>query len=103
MRDERGYLIREPITISAEKYSIDTTSIFDNTVHSVTSDIQYQIEDSLLEQIARQLSTKMMPTFEHKCNNCGGTLEMRADEHIFKCPYCGSCYAVGTMQINDRW
>ena len=43
---------------------------------------------------------QMIPTFEHKCNNCGGTLEMRTDEHIFKCPYCYSVYAVGTKQIN---
>ena len=43
-----------------------------------------------------------IPTFEHKCNNCGGTVEMDIDNHIFRCPYCGSVYAVGVKMINDK-
>ena len=52
------------------------------------------------EKLLRELSTS--PTFEHKCNNCGGTVEMDAEKHIFKCPYCGSVYAIGTAMVNDE-
>ncbi len=42
------------------------------------------------------------PIFEHKCNNCGGTVKLDINEHIFKCPYCDSIYAIGTLNINDK-
>lgn len=51
-----------------------------------------------IEEYIKQLSAH--PTFQHKCNNCGGTIEMDIDNHIFRCPYCGSAYAIGTNQIN---
>ena len=53
-----------------------------------------------MKQIIERLSVK--PTFKHKCNSCGATLEMDSDKHIFLCKYCGSAYAVGTQMINDR-
>lgn len=56
--------------------------------------------DEIMEEIQKRMN--MVPTMEHKCRNCGGALEMRADQHIFICPYCGSAYAVGTAQINDK-
>lgn len=55
-----------------------------------------KFEKQLMEKLAA------VPTFEHKCNNCGGTLEMKTTEHIFKCPYCGSVYAIGTAMIHDK-
>lgn len=57
-------------------------------------------EDSVIEEIMRRLT--FVPTFEHKCNSCGGVLEIKADEHIFRCPYCNTCYAIGTNMKNDR-
>ncbi len=53
------------------------------------------------ENFEKQLLKKLFvhPTFEHKCNNCGGTIELDIDKHIFRCPYCGSVYAIGTSQI----
>ena len=58
------------------------------------------LTDDIMKQIIERLSVK--PTFKHKCNSCGATLEMDSDKHIFLCKYCGSAYAVGTQMINDR-
>lgn len=60
-----------------------------------------------LEQIRDWVNEKfknltVAPTVEHKCHNCGGTLEIENTKHIFICPYCKSVYAIGTEQINDR-
>ena len=52
------------------------------------------------EKLLGELSTN--PLFEHKCNNCGGIVEMDVENHIFKCPYCGSVYAIGTSMVNDE-
>ena len=40
------------------------------------------------------------PIVEHKYNNCGAPLKMDADNHLFKCRYCGTAYLIGTNQIN---
>lgn len=60
------------------------------------------LSNNIKEKLFQEFIDKYtaIPTFEHKCNNCGGVLEMKIDEHLFRCPYCGSCYAVGTMQIH---
>lgn len=55
------------------------------------------IDDLFRDFISR---INQIPMMAHNCNNCGGTLEMKADEHIFKCPYCGTVYAIGTEQVN---
>lgn len=41
------------------------------------------------------------PIVQHKCHNCGATVEMDVDKHIFICRYCGSAYAIGTAHVND--
>ena len=55
------------------------------------------------QEFEKKLLAKLTvhPTFEHKCHNCGGTLTMNIEQHIFNCPYCDSVYAIGTMQINS--
>lgn len=57
-------------------------------------------DDDLISRIMERLN--FVPTIEHKCHNCGGVLEIRADEHLFRCPYCNSCYAIGINMKNDR-
>lgn len=58
------------------------------------------IEEKILEEILNRLTKK--PVFEYKCHNCGGSLELEKNKHIFKCPYCNSVYAVGTNMVNDK-
>ena len=78
--------VTEPPTISTQSF-IDTEGL---------RYFKEGFEKQLLEKLSR------CPTFEHKCHNCGGALEMKVTEHIFRCPYCGSAYAIGTAQVNDR-
>lgn len=63
-------------------------------------DLASDIRERLYSEFMDRLSE--IPIISHKCNSCGGTVEMDADRHIFVCPYCGTCYAVGTKMINDK-
>lgn len=54
---------------------------------------------SILDSYLKQFEYKS--TFEHRCHNWGGTLELDIDQHIFNCPYCDSVYAIGTNQVNS--
>lgn len=58
------------------------------------------MEEKILEEVLNRLAKK--PVFEYKCHNCGGSLELEENKHIFKCPYCNSAYAVGTNMVNDK-
>lgn len=73
---------------------------------TLSNGIQYKIslDKEIKEQLFEEFLSNMsqIPVLEHKCNSCGGTIEMDADNHIFVCPYCGTTYAIGTMMINDK-
>lgn len=53
----------------------------------------------IVENLMKNLSKN--PLYEHKCQNCGGTVELDYDKAIFICPYCGSHYALAQSRIND--
>ena len=55
--------------------------------------------DEIFEKMIERYNMK--PIIHHNCHACGGTLELREDQHIFVCPYCNSVYAVGVNQINS--
>lgn len=73
----------------------------------VTTISNRYLDEDGLKYFAEKLENKIMgklsvyPTFEHKCHNCGGTLKMDIENHIFNCPYCDSVYALGTSHIFD--
>lgn len=67
------------------------------TVDDFTTRFSEETYDLIFDNIIKKLNIK--PTFEHKCHNCGGTLIMNTEQHIFNCPYCDSVYAIGTSQI----
>ena len=73
----------------------------------VTTISNRYLDEDGLKYFAEKLENKIMgklsvyPTFEHKCHNCGGTLKMDIENHIFNCPYCDSVYAIGTSNIFD--
>lgn len=39
----------------------------------------------------------------HHCANCGGTLEVPANNGVFYCKYCGSPHTVNTVQLNSTY
>lgn len=86
-----------PMTIAPQSY-INSISI---------RDIDYEInlspnvEEKLFQKFLDKMNeVSFTPTIEHKCHNCGGTLEIKITEHIFKCPFCNSVYAFGTQLVN---
>lgn len=67
---------------------------------AATVDFSERTYDDIFEEMKRRFN--IAPIIHHNCHNCGGRLELREDEHIFNCPYCGSVYAVGIQQINSK-
>lgn len=66
------------------------------------TDVEWKTEldyDEIFEKMIERYNMK--PIIHHNCHACGGTLELREDQHIFVCPYCNSVYAVGVSQINS--
>ena len=55
--------------------------------------------DGIVKDLIAKLS--QTPILKHQCHSCGGTVEMDADNHLFRCPYCGSVYAIGTAMLNS--
>lgn len=74
-----------------------TTWSMDYNLSESTSEIDYE---KIFKEFEKRYNKK--PTFEHRCNNCGAVLKMDLNNHIFKCPYCRSVYAIGTNRIEDR-
>lgn len=69
------------------------------TVKDVVTSHKIVTKD-VLEELLKKLSKA--PLYQHKCINCGGTVELDYDKAIFICPYCGSHYALNTSRINER-
>lgn len=78
--------------------SLPVTESFNWTTAAIAGHLDY---DDIFNNIVKRFN-KIVPTIEHKCHNCGGTLEIKPDQGIFKCPYCRSVYAIGTQRVNDR-
>ena len=92
--------MNEIIYNGTKTLAVSNTKTYTNTVDFSNSNVIGLNLDSFEKELLEKLSVH--PTFEHKCHNCGGTLELKANEHIFKCPYCWSVYAIGTKMINDK-
>ena len=92
--------------IGESSFSITSEGIFGNNINRICiGDTVHEIElsEPVKEKLFAQFLEKLnvVPTVEHKCHNCGGILELKATEHIFKCPFCNSVYAIGTQLVND--
>lgn len=85
----------EELTLLKDKINY---GISNGTCNIKTTKIDYDYDD-IFKEIAKRFS--QIPIVEHKCHNCGGVLEIKANDGIFKCPYCHSCYAIGTTRINE--
>lgn len=78
--------------------TINKVTLYDGIQYKISLD--KEIKEQLFEEFLSNMS--QIPVLEHKCNSCGGTIEMDANNHIFVCPYCGTTYAIGTAMINDK-
>ena len=78
------------IALNPEYYTIEGSYISN----------QVSLSEKIIEDLIKKLSKN--PLYEHKCQNCGGTVELQYDKAIFICPYCGSHYALAPNRINDK-
>lgn len=96
----------QKIHISASK-AISSSGLFinpQNTIeHRITSFTDGDFSEETYEKIFAKIAEKFnrIPTIQHKCHNCGATVEIDMDKHIFVCKHCGSVYAIGTAHVND--
>lgn len=96
----------QKIHISASK-AISSSGLFinpQNTIeHRITSFTDGDFSEETYEKIFAKITEKFnkIPTIQHKCHNCGATVEIDMDKHIFICKHCGSVYAIGTAHVND--
>lgn len=74
---------------------------FYGSINSVSDNYIATFSEPTYDDIFNKLIARLSkaPIVEHKCHNCGGTVELDEDKHIFHCPYCNSVYAIGTNQI----
>lgn len=57
------------------------------------------IED-IQQRLIRLESRRQVEFVELSCKNCGGKIQQKYHDPIFKCPYCKTVYAVGYKQVN---
>ena len=95
VRTKSGWANIVPSTSYIDKISIRDQNYEINLSPSVEADLFQKFLNKMNE-------VSFTPTIEHKCHNCGGTLEIKITEHIFRCPFCNSVYAIATQLKNDR-
>lgn len=82
-------------TISSKTYGPD------NATYAVT-DYSYSREaiDAILLRLAKLEIERQVEFVELSCKNCGGKIQQKYQDPIFKCPYCKTVYAIGYKQVN---
>lgn len=84
-------------TLTSDSLTIGRRSV------SLGDNVDLNLSDEIKEKLFSDFMLKIsrVPIIEYKCHNCGMTLQLKEDQHIFICPYCESTYAVGTSMINS--
>ena len=59
-------------------------------------------EDAVRRLIEEFLQEHEPTVYKMTCQGCGAPIDQRIDDHILKCPYCKSVYAIGTKMIYSR-
>ena len=83
------------IPVSATAINNVITSLYPDTKSTVAPDFE--------EMIEKILSRKKPTFYKLTCQSCGAPVDQKIDDHIMKCPYCHSVYAIGTRMTNARY
>lgn len=80
---------------------LNTTNILNNISEYSTQNIRNKQIDILWDaiEILQKQINNTPKIVKLTCMNCGGQVEQKCDDYIFKCPYCKTVYALGTKQI----
>lgn len=93
-------------TITSTVYANDRPVI--STMKFTPNELTYEVGDAaarndiaeIIERLAK-LEKKTIEFVELSCKNCGGKIQQKYHDPIFKCPYCKTVYAVGYKQVNS--
>lgn len=56
---------------------------------------------NLLYRVEQLETQRQVEFIELSCKNCGGKIQQKYHDPIFKCPYCKTVYAIGIKQVNS--
>lgn len=86
-----------PFTHTFTRNTVTTTSTgwgyYDGQI-SVPNFVTAEDVEEMLKRLAPPEYTEL------RCRECGGEIEQRWNNHIVKCPYCKTVYAVGRKMLN---
>lgn len=87
--------------IALTRCNLNTTNILNNISAYSTQNIRNKQIDILWDaiEILQKQINNTPKIVKLTCMNCGGQVEQKCDDYIFKCPYCKTVYALGTKQI----
>lgn len=79
-----------------------------STIKLTPNGITYEVGDAetrsyiseIFERLVK-LEEKNIEFVELSCKNCGGKIQQKYHDPIFKCPYCKTVYAIGIKQVNS--
>lgn len=91
--------------VYADDRPVITTSV--GTMTFTPNGLTYEVGDtlarnsitSILERLDK-IEQKKITFTELSCRNCGGKIQQKYQDPIFKCPYCKTVYAIGYRQVN---
>ena len=84
-------------------YDAATTFFIDPTGIEVHNDSisKLECELSLIWEKLNFLQRTTPEFVELSCKNCGGKIQQKYHDSIFKCPYCKTVYFIGTRRVNE--
>lgn len=84
-------------------YSTSGTVFIDPTGIEIknNSNSKLEYELSLIWERLNFLQRTTPEFVELSCKNCGGKIQQKYHDPIFKCPYCKTVYAIGYKQVNS--
>lgn len=90
------YDIYNRLINTSSTYFIDPTGI--KIENNAISNLDYKLDH--LWEIVNKLQHSTPEFVELSCKNCGGKIQQKYRDQIFKCPYCKTVYAIGYRQVN---
>ena len=59
-------------------------------------------EEAFAEAMQKYMDKHEPKFYKLTCQGCGASINQKMNDHILKCPYCKSVYAIGTKMVNMR-
>lgn len=93
-----------------QHFEVFNPIINDKTYTAFINPTGIEVQSNAISKVETELSLiweklnflqRTTPEFvELSCKNCGGKIQQKYQDPIFKCPYCKTVYAVGYKQVN---